>query len=624
MNALASVPILSRIFIPRTVSRLPLVPMKKFLLLSLTFACSLCAISAQTTPTPPVPQRQSTTINLTEYGVEFQVEPRLIVMMAALEAAGFDPTPGQEASGFRAIVRRDLAGLNRDLQTKLRSFYERNKLPSPATPADQAARYVSLALAMGQTPGLEPPARSEELPASVLEVLDFAPLVQEFYRKSGINERLPAYIRAYQAEGDRLRKPTADMVTDVLSFLHTRPITLSLERVKVEQSNSKKNNTTTYTTRQLERHFYIVPDLLAAPGAINLRGIGDEYYAVVPEGIDPRSSELQRGYLQYVIDPLLLRFNREIAARREPIKELLAEREKAGASVTPDVFLAVARSLVAAADVRFDEVRRIQNASRGARLKLQSAKDDTTRRAITKELQVITTAIQDESAARLSEQYERGAVLAFYFAEQLKGIESSGFDVANFIVDMVNSFDPVREKRRLAENAEARQRAIAARAARLAARRAEAAPLSEADRTRSSALTKKLADIEQVLRLKDYPEAEARLKELMKEYSREPRIFFALAQTASLGAADATDEAVQSERLGRALANYRLAVEAASPETDRPLISRAHEAMGRIYSFMDNNDEAARHFDEAIKIGDIAGGAYKEAVAGKRKLTEPK
>ena len=41
--------------------------------------------------------------------------------------------------------------------------------------------------------------------------------------------------------------------------------------------------------------------------------------------------------------------------------------------------------------------------------------------------------------ARLAEQYERGAVLAFFFADQLKGIESSGFDVANFFVDMISS-----------------------------------------------------------------------------------------------------------------------------------------------------------------------------------------
>ncbi len=599
--------------------------MKKFLSLVILTVVAAGVTNAQpTTPRPAtVPQRQGSSFDLNEYGVTFQVEPRLIIMMAALEAAGFQATETGQPSAFRSLVQRDLAGLDPDLRTRLRTFYERNKLPAPATPADQAARYVSLAFALGPPPALDAPARSEDLPASLLGVLDFAPLVQEFYRRSGIDDRMPAYVRAYHAEGDRLRKPTGELVNGILSYLHTRPITVSLERVR--SPTTKKNAKTTYTTRQQDRHFYVVPDLLGVPGAINFRVIGDEYYAVVPEGIDPMSSELLRGYLQYVIDPLLIRFNRDVAARRDQVKQLLAEREKAGVSVSPDVFLAVSRSLVAAADTRFEEVRRLENASREARAKLAAAKDDDTRRAISREFQNTTIAIQDESVARLAEQYERGAVLSFFFAEQLKGIEASGFDVANFFADMIASFDPARESRRMAENSDARQRALVARETRMAARKSatETGAYSEADRSRSVVLARKLADIEQVLRLKDYNEAEARLKELLKDYSAEPRIFFALAQTASFAAADATDETVQAERLNRALANYRLAVEAASRDTDRALISRAHEAMGRIYSFMENADEAGKQFEEAIKLGDIPGGAYKEAMEGKRKLSSP-
>ena len=132
--------------------------------------------------------------------------------------------------------------------------------------ADQAARYVSLALALGPPPLLEAPERSEQLPGSLLEVLDFAPLVREFYRRSDIDEKLTAYTRAYQAEGDRLRQPTADMVQSVLSYLHTRPITVATERVPVKPpSTKKKNQERLYTTRQHERHFFIVPDLLGVP-----------------------------------------------------------------------------------------------------------------------------------------------------------------------------------------------------------------------------------------------------------------------------------------------------------------------------------------------------------------------
>jgi hypothetical protein len=570
----------------------------------------------------PVQQRPGATFEVSEYGVDFQADPRLITVMAALEAAGFDPVPpGRTPSVFRAKLRKDLATLDPDLRLRLKTFYDRNKLPAPATAADQAARYVSLALALGAAPSLDAPARSEDLPAGLLEVLDFAPLVQEFYRRSGIDERMVDYVRAYQAEGDRLRGPTTEMVRSLLTYLHTRPLTTSSERVEVKNP-SNKSKQKTYTFKEKERRFLILPDLLAPRGAINFRIIGDDYYAVVPEGTDPTSSELRRAYLQYVIDALVLRFNKDIALRREQVKQLLTEREKAGAQVSPDVFLSVSRSLVTAADARYEETRRLEILSRDTRAKLTAAKAEADKATIAKSAQAEMTAIQDETVARLAEEYEKGAVLSFYFAGQLKDIESAGFDLANFFPDMIASFDPARESKRPAEYADTVQRALAAREARMAARRSQSEANVEGS-GKEAALVRDLSSIEETLRNKDYNDAETRLREMLKEYPREPRIFFALGQTASLAASDATDENVQAERLNRALGHYRMALAASSPETDKAIMSRAYEAMGRINLFLENSAEAAKQFDEAIKLGDVPGGAYKQAVDGKKKLSQP-
>jgi hypothetical protein len=575
-------------------------------------------------PTPQVQQRQPASFDLREYGVFLEADARLIVMMAALEAAGLDTAQGKEVSTFRSQVRKDLADLNPDLRNRLRSFYERNKLPPPATPADQAARYLSLALTMGQPPTLDAPDRSPDLPGGLLEVLDFAPLVREFYRDSGMEDRMVTYTRAYQAEGDRLRQPTADMVRSVLTYLHTRPVTLTTERVLVKAPTvgKKKNAPRTYTVRELERRFTILPDLLGAPDAINFRVIGDSYYAIVPPGIDPTASEVRRAYLQFVIDPLTVRFNREIAERRDQIKQVVAAREKAGATVTPDIFLIVSRSVVAAADARFEEVRKLEALSADTRLRLSSA-SAAERANVAKEAQAAMSAIQDATVARLADEYERGSVLVFFFAEQLKGIESSGFDIANFFPDMIASFDPAREIARPSEYAAIRQRVLAERQARAARAQSDEPRYSEAEAAKAATLVRKLSQVEELLRLKDYTNAESRLKEMFQDYPREPRLFFALAQTANLAAQDATDEEVQADRLKRALANYRLALEASSPETDRGLISRAHEAMGRIHAFMDNTAEAAKEFDAAISVGDVPGGAFREAMAGKKRLEQP-
>ncbi len=576
---------------------------------------------------------------LSEYGVSLQPDARLIIVMAALEAAGFDPTPpGKEPSAFRMLVRKDQANLDAGLRERLKGFFDPKKLPEPATPAEQAARYVSLAYALGAPPQLDAPDRSEDLPSGVLEVLDFAPLVREFYRRSGIDERLSSYMRAYQAEGDRLRQPAAEMVRSVLSYLHTRPIITTNERIRIKSPEKKKNPTATYSTRVHDRRFYIVPDLLAAQGTINFRVIADDYYinfrviaddyyAIVPEGTDPTSSEIRRGYLQFVLDPLVLKFNKEISAQRDQIKLLIDARAKEGATVSPDVFIVISRSLVAAADARYEESNRLAAVTNIQRARLQQAKDEATRQTVARQSEARRAAIADETIARLAEEYENGAVLDFFFADRLRDFQGSGFDIANFFAEMIAGIDPAREGKRLTEVNTVRGRALAARKAHprysLWLIDPEAEAREAVNASTNSALVKSLSEVEKLLQTRNYEAAEARLKMLVLEYPREPRLFFTMAQTASLWARDTTDDELQAQRLNRAVGNYRMAVAAAGPDTDKVLLSRAHEAMGRILAFLDNKDEALKEFEAAIKIGEVTGGAYRDALEGKRKLTQP-
>src|SRR5690348_1583173 len=111
-------------------------------ILALAFSAMIAQAQTKQTATPSATPRQSQTpqqttpqqprtqvFDLSEVGVQVQPEPRLIVMMAALDAAGFDPTPKDEdPSVFRAQVRKDQAGLDPDLKKRMASFFERNKL----------------------------------------------------------------------------------------------------------------------------------------------------------------------------------------------------------------------------------------------------------------------------------------------------------------------------------------------------------------------------------------------------------------------------------------------------------------------------------------------------------------
>jgi hypothetical protein len=574
----------------------------------------------------PAAPREPDATDLNSYGIQVAPDPRLIVMMAALDASGWDPTPaGQSPSVFRETVRKDTAALDPALRGRMRDFYARYALKGEGvTAADQAARYVSLAYTLGQPPAFDAPQRSDDLPPGVLDVLDFVPLLREFYKQSGIDERLSGYVQMHRAAGDRLRAPSIDMARAVLAYLNTRPETTVLERVKVadQAASSKKKGAKELTvTHERDRRFRIVPDLLAAPGAVNFRATGDDYYAIVPADIDPRQSEIRRAYLQFVIDPLVARYSRDVAARREEIKQVLEkERARKGRDLSPDVFLSVARSLVAAADVRMEESARLRALQLETSRRLQAAATQAQKDAALADSKAAQAAIEDSATAQLADAYERGAVLSFYFAEQLKGLEGSGFDLANFISPMIADFKLERETNRPAEYAAAVERAREARRraseARAAAGAAEATPADEA----REALVKSLADVDDLLRVRNYAEAETRLLALREQHRDEPLVYFALGQAASLSAQEAFDESLQAERLNKALGHFRQAILLATPDTDRTLVMRAHLASGRILAHLEKNDEAAREFDAVINSSDPADRFHQEAVAEKKKL----
>jgi hypothetical protein len=249
------------------------------------------------------------------------------------------------------------------------------------------------------------------------------------------------------------------MVRDLLDYLHTRPQLTYLEQIKTEVQKGKSKTTLSKTeTRERTRRFFIVPDLLAQSGTINFRNIGDDYYAIVPPGTDLSESEVRRAYLQFVLDPIILKNARDIATFKDGIKSLLEERRKANPDISPDIFLAVSRSLVSAVDARQIYYQKFQEAALEARRKASAGGKpisegvDAQGRKVARwsdQLYVINgdfvmPAAEDEMNLKLSEAYEKGAVLAFYFAQSMKGLEESQFDIASSLRDIILSLDTAK------------------------------------------------------------------------------------------------------------------------------------------------------------------------------------
>jgi len=586
--------------------------MKKVLIYILAFAFSLNVFARNI---------QAQSFDLMQYGVRIEPDRRLIVVLASLEAAGIETPLTAQGAEFRQKLQKDLQGLDNQLSEKLKFFIKQYKARhSDMTDAQIIAPFISMAYALTPVPDLADPSRSSDLPANLLEALDYAPLVREFYRRSALNTKLDEYVKDYQAAGDAMRPSTRQMVSQLLDYLHTKPQLTYAEKIKVEAKDPKNKKKTLQKTeiRERTRRFFIVPELLASKGTINFVNTGDDYFAIVPPATDLGASEVRRAYLQFVLDPLIFDNAKDISTFRDGIKALLDERRKTNPNISPDVFLAVSRSLVAAADAKQAEFEKTRLATSQARQKIDLMKTVDEKKAVSAELDRLRTSFADETALQLSEAYERGAVLAFYFAKQLKGLEDSGFDIASSMRDIILSLDTTKETNRLTEFADARNRALKAREDR---KNNTTTQVSIID----NPVTVKLLEVDKIINTKNYTTAETQLKKLLEEYPTESaRIYYALGRLSSLSAEGFPKEDLdkRNQRLLEAKVAYTNVIRSATANTDPALLSLSYVALGRIYEFYDDNDYALKIYEAAIKIGEVTGGAFNEAKAAKERLSK--
>ncbi len=568
-----------------------------------------------------------TGFDLSNYGVRIEPDKRVMIVLATLEAARTTNAAGEdvpvintplspEGTKFRELLKSDLAALNGDLRQKISSFVISHKARnSKLSDAEIVAPFISMAYALTPAPELADPVVTSDLPGNLLDVLDFAPLVRDFYRRSSISGNINEYIKTYQRASDaRLRGSAREMVSELLSYLNTRPQLYFAERIKTETQKGKSKSTKLrqIETRERERRFYIVPELLAPVGNVNFLNIKDDYHAVLPAESDLSFSEVRRGFLQFVVDPLVNSTSKDIETIRPAVKALLEERRKVDASVSPDVYLTVSRSLVAAIDAKQTEYLKTRATTAQARQRIERLTTDAEKSAVAQELQKYKNALADETALQLSEDYEKGAILVFYFAEQLKGFEDSGFDIASSMKEMILSFDPAKETGRLAQFADARKRAVVAREER------------RKNPTTSSIIenpvSTRLIEIQKLIDAKNYVQANTELKLLLAKNPQESRIYYNIGRVASLSAESITEIDKQKQALLDAKVAYENVLRSATRSTDVALISLSYVALAKIYEFYDEKGYAAALYDKAIQIGPVTGGAHDEAISAKARL----
>lgn len=565
-------------------------------------------------------QRVQPGLDLTNYGVKIEADKRLIVVLAALEMAEMDGqklinTPlSEKGAKFRTQLLQDTAGLDADLKRRISTFVAQyKKRQSKASDAEIVAPFISMAFTLTPAPELNDPVVTNDLPGSLLDVLDFAPLAREFYRRSGISAKLDEYAKTYTRESDGLLRTSArEMVSELLDYLHTRPQLFSTEKVEIETQKVKsKTKIKKVETRVHERHFNIVPEMLAPQGNVIFLNARDDYYVILPPDKDLSFSDARRAFLQFVIDPLVLSNSKDIAALRDWVKPQLDERRKTNPSITPDVFLTVSRSLAAAVDIRQSEFVKRNIATDQARRKIGTMKTDAEKRAVSAELEKLKQSLADESVQRLYEDYEKGLILTFFFSDKLKEIEESGFDIGASLGEMIASFDTAKENGRVTETADARKRALIAREER------KNDPNSGITIVENP-VTIRLREIQKVIDAKDYSKATTDLKQLQAKNPTEPHIYYNLGRVAALAAVGIEDADTQAEKLVEAKEAYSGVLRVKTADTDPALLSQTYVALARIYEHFNQTDAAIKLYDEAIKLGKV--GAFNDAMSGKQRL----
>jgi tetratricopeptide (TPR) repeat protein len=581
--------------------------------------------------------------DLANYGVKIEPDKRVILVLAALDAARTENEKGErvpvintrlseQGNEFRELLKSDMAGISDSLRQRISNFVAAHKRRNPNQSDEQLiAPFISMAYTLSPAPDLSDPVVTSDLPGNLLDVLDFAPLVRDMYRTTNIGANLNEYVKRYRTASDVTLRPSAKtMVSELLGYLHTKPQLVVLEKVKTQtlKTNQKKASIGNTETRERARQFVIVPEMLAPVGYVNFVNVKDDYFVVIPPNSDLTNSEVRRAYLQFVIDPLVLSNSKAIEEVRPAIRKVLDERRKVDASTSPDIFLTVSRSLVAAIDAKQLESDRVTIATQQARAKIGQMKTDADRLKVSGDLEKYKNAQADETALRLSDDYEKGALLSFYFAEQLKSFEDSGFDIASSIKEMIASFDGSKETGRYESFAEARTRAAAARE--------EAKKNPTASTVLENPVTTRLILIDQTIKAKNYKQAESDLRQLLEQNPAEPRIYFNIGRVAAISAElidGNTDAQAQKAKYLEAKTAFENVLRIAasrekearetndsSKRVDPALISLAYVSLGRIYEYYEQKDYAIGIYDAAIKLGEMPGGGYQEALASKQRL----
>ena len=451
-------------------------------------------------------------------------------VMAALNSCGYDEDLTQSMP-LRVKVREEVANAlveSAEARTSLKrmcDFYRDHHQPNASR---DTAQYVSLALNLGGPPKFEPKNKEADLPPDATYVLGLREALEPFYGSIGLGKIFEGHRYQYDQLVSNFHQPVAGVLMQTDLYL----------RLPV--------------SGYLGRQFIILLEPLIAPGQVNARTYGSDYYLVLSPSASNyiKLDQVRHTYLHFVLEPIVMK--RVLALRRfDPLMELV-KTAPMDQSYKDDVALMTTESLIRAVEARM--------------LGNGKAPDEVRSRAA-------DTAMSE------------GFVLTRYFYEALVRFENDPAGFQDSFGDMLHDLDVDREKKRIAQ-----VKFGSAAEPEIVQRQQKPQP--------------KLLDLaEERLAAGDAETAQAIARRALAEKQDDPaRALFILARVSTLRA-DIDGARTYFERTLEIAREPRI-------------VAWSHIYLGRIYDIQENRTAALVHYRAALSAGDTTPDTRAAAERG--------
>jgi tetratricopeptide (TPR) repeat protein len=385
-----------------------------------------------------------------EVKVTFDTSLSVFSVLAAVNAAGYDAGAYASPGPVRERVRARLAQSEAPSLAALKKFYAEHHREDPSA---ELAQYVSFALVVSGPPNFEFTMPANELPPDVLSLAGLNELIRDFYREAGI----PQLWESSRAEMER---------------------ELARYQPEIQAMIERSNGYFRFQEGYRGRTFSMFYDSLGAPGQVNARNYGANYYLVFSPGPDSPLPEMRHAYLHFLLDPLAGEHVKELQ-NRSALLAIAQRAENLPSHFHDDFGLLFIECLIQAAELRMDKIK------------------------------------GEAQVQRLAEADRNGFILVRTLVAGLESFEKSEPSIRIFFPELVAKIDVAAETARFANfefaHAEAQPRKL---------------DLNEVDAT--------LMQVERHLAKGRADAAEPLLRSILARYGENPRALYNMAVVATL------------------------------------------------------------------------------------------